>query len=71
MVLLPPAGTTWSRHSGLRTVHASWPPPAPPRLTTCLGLMENRWAEGTPSCPCRTTEMILEALALELPSACR
>ena len=57
------------------------PPPQPclgdaPRssqphpLTTCLGLMENRWSEGTPSCPRRMTEMIFwGAPALELPSA--
>lgn len=42
----------------------------PHPLTTCLGLMENRWSEGIPSCPCRMTEMIFwGAPALELPSA--
>ena len=80
MVLLPPAGTTWQT----RTAASAPPvppgqgdtpprpePPAPPHLTTCLGLMENSWSEGTPSRPCRVTEMISwEALALEPPSAC-
>lgn len=44
---------------------------APPRLTTCLGLTQYGWSEGTPSCSCRMTEMIFcEAPSLELPSAC-
>lgn len=29
----------------------------PPRLTTCLGLMQYRWSAGTPSCSRRMTEM--------------
>lgn len=44
--------------------------PSPTPLTTCLGLTVNRWSEGAPSCPCRMTEMIWGAPALELPSAC-
>lgn len=47
--------------------------PAQPQLTICLGLMRYRWSEGTPSCSCRTTEMMCLApsLSLVLLSACR
>lgn len=75
MVLLPPVGTTWHRQqphycpmptrSGLLARQL----PAPPQLTTCLGLMQYRWSAGTPSCSRRTTEMIF-CEALSLPSAC-
>lgn len=76
MVLLPPAGTTWHRHSSLsaapghRRASAGFHKavPSPIQLTTCLGLTRYRWSEGSPSCPCRTTEMICGVL--QLLSAC-
>lgn len=71
MVLLPPAGTTWHRYSSLSTALARGDCEAAPSsapLTTCWGLMRYRWSEGTPSCPCRMTEMIL--VLLELLSTC-
>lgn len=61
--------TSGPRTTGVKEMQMVLLPPA--GTTTCLGLMENGSSEGTPSRPCRVTEMISwEAPALEPPSAC-
>lgn len=64
--------------AALALSHGHWPANADssqplPQLTTCLGLIQYRWPDGTPSCACRMTEMSFcdtLLLALELPSTC-